>query len=209
MILYHFLPESFSLKVLRERRLKVSRLNDLNDPFEFLGVDLSDRQFRVQMTTTRNVLSSRNGLLCFSESWSSPVMWAHYASRHRGICVGFEVAEGVAEKVTYKPNRVPRPEVPDEKFVQGLLFSKFDHWQYEKEWRIYVRLQEQEDGIYYVGFNEKLALREVIVGHDSPFTRGQIGEALGSIAGDVTKFKARPGFTEFKVVRNKDESMWA
>lgn len=209
MMLYHFLSEEFSLKVLKEKRLKVSRLNELNDPFEFLGVDLSDKQFRIGMTTTRNILSSKNGLLCFSESWSSPVMWAHYASRHRGICLGFEVGDGVAEKVKYREERVPKPAVLNEQFVEGLLFSKFKHWEYEEEWRVYVRLQEQEQGIYYVNFNEKLTLRTVIVGCESRFTRSQISEVLGPTTGQVVVFKARPGFTKFKVVRNQDESMWA
>jgi len=30
------------------------------------------------------------GLLSFSESWKSPVLWSDYAAGHKGICLGFE-----------------------------------------------------------------------------------------------------------------------
>ena len=42
MHVYHFLCAKFGLEALRKRRLRVSRIMDLNDPFEFLGVDLSE-----------------------------------------------------------------------------------------------------------------------------------------------------------------------
>jgi hypothetical protein len=37
MRLYHFIRERFGLEAIRDSRLKISRINELNDPFEFLG----------------------------------------------------------------------------------------------------------------------------------------------------------------------------
>lgn len=39
MIVYHFISSEFALKALRDRRLKISRINELNDPFEFCAAD--------------------------------------------------------------------------------------------------------------------------------------------------------------------------
>jgi hypothetical protein len=41
MKVYHFRSAEFGIKSLRERRLKIARIMELNDPFEFLAVDLS------------------------------------------------------------------------------------------------------------------------------------------------------------------------
>ena len=38
MRLYHFLNAEYGLLNIRHRRLKIARINELNDPFEFLGV---------------------------------------------------------------------------------------------------------------------------------------------------------------------------
>jgi hypothetical protein len=79
MLVYHFLNAHWGLDDLRERRLKISRIMDLNDPFEFLGVDLADRQVRKGLKKTKKELAEEQGLLCFSKSWRNLVLWGHYA----------------------------------------------------------------------------------------------------------------------------------
>jgi len=74
---------------------------ELNDPFEFLGVDLSDPDFRRQIKATKKTLSESRGLLCFSKNWHNPVLWGHYADKHRGICLGFDMPEDLPTKVDY------------------------------------------------------------------------------------------------------------
>lgn len=87
MFVYHFLNSHYGLEDIRERRLKISRIMELNDPFEFLGVDLSDRQFRKAMKKTKAQLSKTKGLLCFCKTWRNPLLWGHYADKRRGICL--------------------------------------------------------------------------------------------------------------------------
>jgi hypothetical protein len=41
MRLYYFLDKTYGLEDISKRRLKISLLNDLNDPFELFGMQLS------------------------------------------------------------------------------------------------------------------------------------------------------------------------
>ena len=107
MRVYHFLNVDHGLDNLRHRRLRISRIIELNDPFEFLGVDLSDRTFRQAFWETKRQLSKTNGLLCFSKTWRNPVLWEHYADKHRGLCLGFDVPKALLEKIKYVKLRLP------------------------------------------------------------------------------------------------------
>ena len=46
MLVYYFTGALFALSNLALRRIKVSRFEDLNDPFELLGVDLANSKHR-------------------------------------------------------------------------------------------------------------------------------------------------------------------
>ena len=72
MRVYKFLDSHFGLKSLYEKRLKISKIDDLNDPFELLPFDLSDRLQRHAAHETRKVMAATRGLLCFSASWRDP-----------------------------------------------------------------------------------------------------------------------------------------
>ena len=76
--------------------------------------------------------------MCFSKKWSNPVQWSHYADKHRGLCLCFEVADELTMKVSYKPKRLIAdaerllaPGGIDEVFMQEILTTKFAHWKYE------------------------------------------------------------------------------
>ena len=97
---YKFLDAKFGLKSLRERRLKQSRIHELNDPFELTPYDLTEPTLRWAFLAMREELGREHGLICFSGSWSDPVLWAHYSDKHRGLCLGFEVP-----KITGDGNR--------------------------------------------------------------------------------------------------------
>jgi hypothetical protein len=91
MRVYKFLNKQFGLKGLYERRLKQSRIHELNDPFELAPYDLRDPATRHAFVAVRESLGRENGLICFSASWQDPVIWAHYADKHQGICLSFEI----------------------------------------------------------------------------------------------------------------------
>ena len=44
MHVYKFLNAKYALEALEKRRLKIARINELNDPFELLGTNLTDQE---------------------------------------------------------------------------------------------------------------------------------------------------------------------
>ena len=211
MRVYHFLNEEYGLKNLSKKRLKIATLMELNDPFEFLGVKLSDPTHRSAMKKTKSDLSKTFGMVCFSEDYHSPVQWAHYSDNHKGICIGFDITDDKLSQIKYVDERGSLPEnieEIDQSFMKKLMHQKFSHWSYEKEWRIFVSLDEQEDGIYYVNFSNEIQVKEVIVGCVSQISRKKVSEALGELDGKVKVFKARPAFKDFKIVENQNSSLW-
>ena len=97
---YKFLDENFGMKSLREKRLKISLLDDLNDPFELLPYEMADRNKRAALNAQRKHMAINHGILCFSATWKDPVLWAHYANKHKGLCLAFQVPDAVCRAVT-------------------------------------------------------------------------------------------------------------
>ena len=92
MRVYHFTNAPYGLDNLQRKRLKIATIEQLNDPFEVLGVALQDAAIRDRYKKLKQGLADYMGLLCFSANWSNPVQWSHYADHHRGICLGFDVS---------------------------------------------------------------------------------------------------------------------
>ena len=97
MRLHYFTTERFGLEAIRDRRLKVARLDELNDPFEFLGLKLNQND-RKKLSKWKNNLGNQIGLICMSEVWDHPLLWGHYANKHQGLCLGFDVPRGTRQK---------------------------------------------------------------------------------------------------------------
>lgn len=207
--LYHFINKKWGLDDLKKRHLKIARIEQLNDPFEFLGGDLSDKKLRGTMVSMKKTMSKNTGLLCFSENWQNPVQWAHYADGHKGLCLGFDVIDEFLSAVSYEKDRfLALDNEPETSFLVRSIFSKFSHWNYEEEYRVFKTLTNKIDDHYFSNFSENTKLKEVIVGCKSDITRSDISLALGNMQKDVEVFKARPTFRSFNIVRNKDESLW-
>lgn len=174
MLAYHFVPSEYALQNLQRRRLKLALIEDLNDPFELLGADLREKEARRLFSETRRTLARRYGILCFSRSWRSPLMWSHYASKHAGVCLGFEVPKDKIGKIHYDARRIVdvvskiRTETIEvkEALMKRLLFTKYEEWKYERELRVYVDLndKDQDSGHYFADFGKDLRLRSVIFG---------------------------------------------
>lgn len=215
MRLYHFLNAEYGLLNLRHRRLKIARINDLNDPFEFLGVATSNVELRQHYRRLKEGLNDYMGLICFSANWNDPVQWSHYADHHRGVCLGFQVSAKV-HNVSYVSRRLfPKPsamrsEGPKaEAHVMEILCTKFEHWKYENEYRVFPHLNDQDpSGLYFLPFDEGIALREVIVGHRSEISREELRQSLGGLASRVKTYRARLAFRSFRVVRQKNDRLW-
>jgi hypothetical protein len=142
------------------------------------------------------------GLLCFSLSWHNPLLWSHYADRHRGLALGFDVADEILKPVSYAEQRPTLTKI-DPTVARWLLFTKFVDWRYEQEPRIFTTLQERDpSGLYFGKFSEQLVLREVVVGPLCKVTKKELRNALNRDAA-VTLTKSLLAFNTFEVVRDK------
>ena len=195
----------FGLKSLREKRLKISRVHELNDPFELLPYNLANKNHRQALQKSREQLAAKRGLLCFSATWRDPVIWAHYSDKHRGICLGFEIPgdKDLCKRVNYRADRLPFPAALTLADAEAMLFTKYSNWKYEQEIRMWAQLKDPEDGLYFYDFDETLRLVAVIVGARCTLSRSDLTEALGTLAKDVTLIKARPGFLRFEIVQQQ------
>ncbi|UUZ62352.1 DUF2971 domain-containing protein [Polaromonas sp. P1-6] len=218
MHVYHFVPGSYGLENLKLRRLKIATIQDLNDPFELLCIDLSNPDLRDGMREWKAEVARRFGMLCFSLSWRNPVQWSHYADKHRGLCLAFEVPNDSVQPVTYSGLR-SHQEASDllergastlnEATMLKFLSTKYAHWHYEKEVRAFLALEERDPvtQLYFTEFSDKLKLVEVIVGSESDLTRQELNEALGSLAPAVSLRKVRLAFKSFRVTTQRQAAM--
>lgn len=217
MRVYHFICANYGLDNLRKRRVKIATLNELNDPFELFGVNLGNESLRRAFQVMKKELSQNRGLLCFSRDWCNPVLWSHYADRHRGLCLAFDIPDKHLGPVNYSRKRLvvdienfrnPRQLLPD--VATRLMFTKYSHWRYENEVRCFVTLEEKdsETGLYFADFSENLRLVGVIVGAESSITRGELSGALGELQASVETFKTRLAFRTFRVVRQRNAKFW-
>jgi len=155
MRLYYMTSERWGCSDLTNRHLKLSRFDDLNDPFELLSAHLGERAARRFHRRLQQAVADRFGVICFSDNWCSPVMWAHYGDKHKGLCLGFDVRE--AAEVRYEPERLKHKLDQTQSGVRVsaelakvAMTTKFDEWSYEREWRVFKELTAPHlDGNFY------------------------------------------------------------
>ncbi len=201
---YHFLPSHYALDDLRNRRLKIARLDDLNDPFDLWSVSQPDARVRRELRERKPTLARMFGMVSFSLSWQNPLLWSHYADRHRGIALGFDINPDKLKTVRYVAERPILKEV-NELFVDHLLYTKYLDWKYEQEVRVFTSLEETDaaTGLYFSPFSDDCVLKEVIVGPLSGVTKSDLREVLGAGFDQVELTKGRLAFNSFNIVRNK------
>lgn len=210
---YHFLNADYGIQNIEKKRIKISTILGVNDPFELLAYDVSNRAVRDLLMLARRTMDKEYGLICFSRSSLSPVQWAHYGARHTGLCLGFDIDSELLEDVTYRDSRdsdyvLPVDDASQLKWVNSLLHTKYSQWAYEEEVRTFARLEEMDGGLYFKLFDDKFKLAEVQVGFNCNLSRADVDRALGTIHNNVDVFKVRPAFTTFQMVRNRDEKLW-
>lgn len=206
MRVYHILPETFGILDMVHRRLKIATIEDLNDPFEILPAGRNKSE-RAQVRQHRKLVDSEFGMLCFSRSWKNPVQWSHYADGHKGMCLGFDVDDELLEPVVYQAARhwvdwgaiIDGDEAAGEEEMRRWHRTKYLHWSYEEEVRIFLRLEERDpDGNWYRPFDDRICLAEVILGHRSVLTRKCLANILGDLP-NVSPRNARLAFRTYTV----------
>jgi hypothetical protein len=104
-----------------------------------------------------------SGVLCLCESATNPLMWAHYAEGHQGICLRFDTSSlpfSKAERIRYQLNYPSASFMADAREqMEACLLTKAKWWEYEGEWRVVA--YNRGEGYWPIAND---ALRAVILG---------------------------------------------
>ena len=208
--LYYYTTKAWGQKILWERRLKIARYQELNDAFEILPFDASNRRTRAYWRRqVAKVLHGSHGIVCLSATWRNPQMWAHYADKQSGMCLGFDVMREFAAPIRYVDRPLAEPtldrgsrELPVA-VIEAALRHKHSEWRYEEEWRIRAPLANGEDGLYYLPFDRGIELREVILGPRCSLSSADVVHAVASPPLDVEIFSTRPAHDAFRIERHE------
>jgi hypothetical protein len=201
--------------ILPERRMRLSRFARLNDPFELMSFNQRGAEERYIFKKLRDHWEKSLGVICFGKHWRSPVMWAHYAMSHTGVCLGFDVPDHLPRQMIYAPERIKwavdlaKPiRGVDAQLLERVVTTKYAQWAYEEEWRLFAKLEDADpaNGEYYLSFGPTLMLREIIVGAKCPNSVGSFRRLVGNVEKSVEIIKARPAFETFTMVRQKKVS---
>lgn len=209
MKLYYLTSAQFALSNLALRRVKIFQFPESNDPFELMAVNLSDEKVYRTMGRFFEDFCHSKAALCFSAKWENPVLWGHYADKHKGIALGFEVAGKLLFEVKYADRKFDLLMDPktdqvkiDESTIHEILSTKFSDWQYENEWRFFVELSEAklESGLYFEEFSESLKLTEVILGAKCELPIEKVQSLINAMGLTAKVIKAKIARDEFKVI---------
>lgn len=212
MKLFHFISEEHAFDTIRNQRLKLSQINDLNDPFELTAVELSDKEFRHEYKAFKTEMAEKNGILCFSRAWESPLLWSHYANRHKGVALEFEVLDSVALSVVYRTNRYDlnfkkrNGQTPsfEKKDIQGIWLTKYKQWEYEDEVRVILRKTEcyKERAMYFYKLGQDIHLKGIVLG---PLCSIPVSEIQNCLPKNmrISAIQARLAFRSFSIVKKQ------
>ncbi|QCM10003.1 DUF2971 domain-containing protein [Agrobacterium tumefaciens] len=214
MQLYYYTKLHYGLASVRDRRIKISLYDSLNDPFDFLGVATDSKAQEDELQKLRDELRAKSGIICLSETWKEPLMWGHYANSHKGVCLGFEVRAGHYQKIDYRATRPKLSEFGKTSISElteveraQIARKKFNRWSYEREWRRIVDLGPADfvDGNYYLPFDGSMVLKTILFGSKSGVTKDKIAN-ISSVYPDVRIAITSPATTAFDIVIDKSKT---
>jgi len=207
MRVYHFLSKLNAERDLIAQHLKVARINELNDPFELLSCALPERDDRKRFAAFKRKTHHAVGFLCFTVAWDNPLMWSHYADKHKGVCFGFDVPQSALSKVRYTDKRddLVSSSLDSPELTQSLLTRKFAAWAYECEhrWILELSALDKKRELYFKPFSPELRLAEIVVGPMCDWTPEEIRRTAPDLGNRVDIIRARMAFRSFRIVRNR------
>lgn len=202
------------LKSIEKNYFWSSCIDDLNDPCETL---ISSRKFikitnwlsqffgkktyeaLLEVIYSLESLTSKNpnlGIFSLSKTFNDELLWAHYANKHKGFCIEYDLnllldsfnpEKAYSYSVIYK-NKVPEVSFydlskKDDSIIRKMCSIKSRRWEYEKEHRIITNIygEQQYDfnalkSIYFglrIDPNEKDSIFNILKERDIKFYQMQ------------------------------------
>jgi hypothetical protein len=205
--LYYLTSADHAISNVAFGRIKVSRFAELNDPFELLGQNFGDADIRRIVRKHKDQFNETKGIICFSEDWTDPVLWSHYASKHKGVALGFDVREDSVKNVNYSERRLKQKLPPGVKSITSdledlLIYTKFSSWSYEREFRMVVDLDQttKEGGLHFVNFDKNIELKEFIIGSTCDMNLKKTRAIVNNAHNGVYTYQARLAYKAFRII---------
>jgi hypothetical protein len=95
---YYMTKLEHAKKIIHDGRIKICMFDEANDPFELRTQKINGPADGIGVWPST---STELGVICFGAEYKNPVMWAHYADNHRGVCLGFDTDERFLFPVEY------------------------------------------------------------------------------------------------------------
>lgn len=214
MKLYHFLSEKWALEALETQSIKVSKYDDLNDPFELLAMSLGDKVSRSVILENKRKINEKLRILCFSKRWKNPLLWGHYASKHTGIALEFEVPSSDAHPITYEKDRSSldlhalmdkRDEAAKIEMFK-MYTTKYSDWSYEEEYRAQFTKEEYfaKDDHDFIKLGNGINITGLVLGPLNTTGRDKIEKSI-PVGKEITVTTTRIAFQSFDVVHQKQK----
>jgi hypothetical protein len=147
-------------RLLRARMLKEDALKEI-DYNRYMSTEYGDyrtepkvdeglkRNVAYQIEREINRQLGVQGVLSFSQTWRSGLMWSHYADEHRGFCIEYDTTDMAHPNLAPVNYRAPRAikasdlyawklendDAAKKRVLDTYFYSKSPEWRYEKEWR--------------------------------------------------------------------------
>lgn len=173
-----------TLRTISHREIWFSSLKEFNDPFEArvsVSMDGTEEDWRSEFQCPRpdqGTLSrllpnlqdgvredaEKLGMFCLSNRDDDILMWSHYSSNHRGVCLGFRTTGDSilrdAQPVEYSDEYplIDYFRMTKEQRARKMLLTKAGPWQYEQEWRVLRTEGEPGLEVYPAGMLVRIVL---------------------------------------------------
>lgn len=157
-----------TIKLIKNNGLWLSHTNNFNDP-----VDPSIKLFNRNSGEYDYLLDSIK-VACLTTDNKNTVMWGHYADKHRGICIEYDISplldknenDFLIRKINYDRTAMINEniELYDLNLLMDLFSIKSKEWEYENEYRIlYYDSERRKNGLV-----KPLTIKSICFGTETP-----------------------------------------
>lgn len=177
MELYKYCDKN-GVNILQFKALKLSRIDEFNDPFEFRIAKCVSPIISGPVNALYAYQKESYRVICFTNKYNNLIMWSHYSRNHTGLLIKFETdlievngknITGALKEVDYKEEMI---QIPSDFFQRSInereeiikynTYRKYIDWQYEGEYRAIIKFDESECK-RYISIPAR-AILEVIIG---------------------------------------------
>ncbi|MCJ2085123.1 DUF2971 domain-containing protein [Methylobacterium sp. E-005] len=127
----------FAYDIFKNRRLYLSSPMNFNDPFEGKNDLMGFIEYDCLVTCFTGLYKEDGS---YADTLFNPLMWAHYADNHRGICIVFDPLIAGLSRVKYSDRRKHSNNYNETMTNKGTL------WSYENEQRFITNKSGSEYG---------------------------------------------------------------